>query len=92
MGKKITSSKFSAGSSYHLVLCMGAESNHLQSSDLFVDDLEGALKFLTKKIKEINPKVPKSSIQFALDEGYYVSTCGTVLLIEPEDVHVGGME
>lgn len=89
MSKK--AKEFSAGSSYHVVLCI-EDGIDLQSSDLFVDDLKGAQKLFVKKIKELNPRVSKSDLEDALDEGYYKWNNGVVLYTEPYNVHVGGME
>lgn len=84
MGKK-----FSSGSSYHIVLCTGTEGNDIQSSNLFVDNLDGAKEFFEKKVKELVPGIGQDDIDITLDEGYCVCDTGTVLLIEPETVTVG---
>jgi hypothetical protein len=87
MGKK-KAKAFSAGSSYHVVLCIEDEVD-LQSSDLFVDNLEGAQKLFVKKIKELNPDVVQGDIEDALDEGWYKWNNGVVLYTEPYNVHTG---
>lgn len=70
---------------YHNVLIIENETT-LQSSDLFINDLEGAKKLFATKIKEWNPSVKESEIQYALDEGYYTFNSVVIMYVEPFNI------
>lgn len=70
---------------YHLVLVIENETT-LQSSDLFINDLEGAKKHFIAKIKEEDPTANHANIQAALDEGWYQTHSSVVMYTEPYNI------
>ena len=74
---------------YHLVLVIENETT-LQSSDLIINDRAFAEKFFSQKIKETQPGVEESTIQAALDEGWFQS--GNVVVMYTEPFNIFGKE
>jgi hypothetical protein len=70
---------------YHCVLTFG-DATELLTSDLFINNREGAEKMFKDKIKELNPRVEEGTLEFALDEGYYTWNNCTAIYTEPFNV------
>jgi hypothetical protein len=78
-----------ADKTYHTVLVIEDGSN-LQSSDLFINDLEGAKKMFVEKIKGEDPTVNKKTLEAALDEGW--CSIGRVVVMYSEPFNIFGKE
>ena len=84
MNKKKTGFK-DMDKTYHLVLTLEDETT-LQSSDLFINDVDRARAMFTQKIKELNRDVDEEDLEAALDEGWYKWNNGVVLYTEPFNI------
>lgn len=72
---------------YHCVLTFGDDATELLTSDLFINNQEGAEKMFVEKIQELNPHVfDEEVIAEHLDEGWYSYNGGTVIYTEPFNV------
>lgn len=74
---------------YHYVQVTKEGGSNLLSSDLFINDLEGAKNFFIEKIKECDPSIDGSDegiINDALDEGYYTVGNTVVMYVEPHNI------
>jgi hypothetical protein len=70
---------------YHFVLTLEDEIT-LQSSDLFINNVDKAHAMFIQKIKELNPDVDQEDLEDALDEGWYKWNNGVVLYTEPFNI------
>jgi hypothetical protein len=71
---------------YINVICTD-ESGSVCENKLFIGNKKAITKAelcFTKKIKELNDKVDKDTIEVALDEGYYTYNICAVFLSHPE--------
>ena len=70
---------------YHLVLVIEDGSN-LQSSDLFINDIDRAHAMFKQKIKEECPSVEEGELDMALDNGYYTVNNTVIMYTEPFNI------
>ena len=70
---------------YHYVQVI-EDGDNLMSSDLFINDLEGAKKLFVEKIKEEDPTVTADTIEIALDNGYRTMGTTVVMYVEPHSI------
>jgi hypothetical protein len=72
---------------YHYVQVI-EDGDNLMSSDLFINDLEGAKKLFVEKIKEECPGTvfEEGELDTALDNGYYTMNNTVVMYVEPQSI------
>jgi hypothetical protein len=70
---------------YHYVQVI-EDGDNLMSSDLFINDLEGAQKLFVEKIKGEDPTVTQDTLEVALDEGYCTMGSTVVMYVEPQSI------